>query len=339
MNILRGIVARLSIGLVVLAAIGIGYQQWGERRDAKLHPMPGVLVDVGDHRLHIRFIGRGYPTVLMMAGAGSPSVNSYDLQNEIAAFTRVCSYDRAGLGWSDAPTQTMSLSATVEDLNTLLARSGEKGPFVLVPESFGGMVALTFVEKHPDAIVGIVAVDASEPQSWYQVSGPMRTGAKARNIVWQAGWRVGLIRLLFDSQAPPWVAGFSPLVRKQFKAVWTRPMASFANDWIDAYDQTSIGKLPPAPAGLLGERPLIVISHGRATGFLTPEFEAAWPKAQAKWLALSNQSERLVASENGHMIAQENPYLVATAVARVVARIRNPSGSLITKPRWPRYPP
>ena len=305
-----------------MAIIGIGYQQYGEWRDARTFPMPGRLIGVGDHRLHIWCIGTGSPTVLMLAGAGGPSVSSFDLQMAISKTTRVCSYDRAGLGWSDPPKQPKGLPQIITDLQRLLSLSGEKGPYVLVPESFGGIVALTLASRAPDQVAGIVAVDASEPESWHRLSGPMRASGKMRDTIYQVGWRVGLVRILIDSQAPTWVADLSPNVRRQFTAVWSRPMANFANDWVDAYEQTSIADLPKSTPGLLNDKPLIVISHGRNSGFLSNEFEASWPQAQEKWTKLSTNSDHLIAKDNGHMIAQENPQMVADAVAKVVTDLR-----------------
>ena len=313
---------RLGLGFLLLAMIGIGYQQWGEWRDARAFPMPGRLIDVGDHRLHIWCIGQGSPTILMLAGGGSPSVNSYDLQAQLATTSRVCSYDRAGLGWSDPPKQAMGLPRIVADLDKLLSRSGEKGPYLLVPESFGGMVALTMATRMPDQVAGIVAVDPSEPDSWHRLSGAMCAPGKMRDHLWQIAWRVGLVRALFDSRAPAWVANMSPRVRGQFAAIWSRPMASFANDWIDAYEQTPPSDLPKTLPGLLGDKPLIVISHGRSGDYLSKEFEQSWPQAQEAWTRLSTRGDHLIARDNGHPIAQENPRLVADAVARVVADLR-----------------
>lgn len=176
---------RFGFGFMILAIIGIGYQQWGEWRDARKFPMPGRLINVGGHRLHIWCVGQGSPTILMLAGSGTPSVASYPLQIQLAATSRTCSYDRTGLGWSDPPMQAMGLRGIVDDLETLLSKSGEKGPYLLVPESFGGIIALATASRKPQQVVGIVAVDASEPNSWYRVSGPMRGSTGARDLAWQ----------------------------------------------------------------------------------------------------------------------------------------------------------
>lgn len=174
--------ARLALGLGILAALGFGYQQWGERRDARAYPMPGRLVNVGDHRLHIWCIGRGAPTLLMLSGSGAPTVSSAELQVRLAKISRVCSYDRAGLGWSDPPRRPMSLAATLADLDGLLAKSGERGPFVLVPESFGGLIAV-ITHGQPSDFLG-AGFEATWPQAqrrWTRLSSRAVQVIAARN--------------------------------------------------------------------------------------------------------------------------------------------------------------
>lgn len=313
---------RFCIGLVFLTFVGIGFQQWGEWRDKRAFPMPGKLVDVGGRRLHMWCIGQGSPTVLMLSGGGTPSVSSYDLQTRLSKTSRVCNYDRAGLGWSDPPTSPMGMAEINTDLETLLTHVGENGPFILVPESFGGMVALNMATRTPSQVAGIVAVDPTEPDLWYRVSGPTRASFRRSDVLWQVGWRVGVIRLLFPSQAPEWVDTMPSELRGQFTAIWSRPMASFTNEWIDVYEQTPPHELPVATPGLLGDKPLIVISHGRIDEWFGKEFEQGWPQAQRIWTKLSTRSEHMIASKNGHPIAQENPLLVADAVVKMAAGLR-----------------
>lgn len=129
--------------------------------------------------------------------------------------------------------------------------------------------------------------------------------------MYQFGWRVGLVRLLLNSQAPGWAAKISPAHRGQFDAVWSRPMANFSHDWIDAYEQTPLSDVPLARPGLLGNQPLIVISHGVNSDYLGESFQQTWPEAQAQWTALSRSGVNRIATGNTHMIAQENPALVA----------------------------
>jgi pimeloyl-ACP methyl ester carboxylesterase len=325
---------RATLLLAATAMLGFLYQQWGQARDAKRFPAPGALISVGDHRLHLWCVGKGSPTVVLLSGGGTPAVTMYDAQTRIGTFTRVCSYDRAGLGWSDPPTKPMSLPDMVDDLDALLLNGHVDGPFVLVPESFGGMVALAYAKRNPTKIAGAVLVDASEPDLWFRVSPKSHGAIKRNDLLWQVGWRLGIIRAALPFASPDWVANLSPKLKGEFETVWSRPMASFANDAIDAFQQTKISQRPSATPGLLGKSPIIVLRHGKSGGMGADEdFEKEWPAAQAKLAALSSESRLIVAQENGHPIAEENPQLVADTVSDIVSKVRGQKDVDIGKAR------
>jgi pimeloyl-ACP methyl ester carboxylesterase len=313
----------IAILLAATAVIGFLYQQWGQAHDAKRFPAPGALISVGEHRLHLWCVGKGSPTVLMLSGGGTPAVTMYDAQTRIGIFTRVCSYDRAGLGWSDPPTKPMSLTDMVDDLDALLLNANIEGPFVIVPESFGGMVALAYATRNPTKIAGAVFVDASEPDLWFRVSAKSHGAMKRNEMLWQVGWRLGIIRAALPFATPDWVATLSPKLKGEFEAVWSRPMASFANDAIDAFQQTKMSERPSATPGLLGKSPIIVLRHGKSGGMgVEEDFEKEWPAAQAKLAKLSTDSRLIMAQENHHPIAEENPQLVTEAVRDIVSKAR-----------------
>ncbi|HEX5705980.1 MAG TPA: alpha/beta hydrolase, partial [Pyrinomonadaceae bacterium] len=102
------------------------------------------MVDVGGCRLFVRCAGEGAPTVVMEAGLASPSTDWDKVAPEVSRTTRVCTYDRAGAGRSDAPAKPRAPLKVVEDLRALLARRGERPPFVLVGHSFGGLFAALY---------------------------------------------------------------------------------------------------------------------------------------------------------------------------------------------------
>lgn len=316
-------IRRSGLLLLGLTLAGVGYQQWGEARDARRFPAPGMLVSVGDHRLHIWCVGTGQPTVMMISGDGTPSVTLYAAQTMIARFTRVCSYDRAGLGWSDRQTRAMSLDDKVEDLSRLVSAKAN-GPLVLVPESGGNLIALGYAARAPGRVVGAVFVDASEPNLWFRGTPSVLPSLRRQDLFWQTGWRLGIIRVALPFAVPAWVNQLPPKLRGQFDAVWSKPMPSYARDGIDTWEQTKVEDRPTARAGLLGDRPIIVIRHGLSGGpEIPPEFETEWPAAQAKLARLSSNSRLIVATKNHHPIAEENPQLVVGAVRQVVTAARN----------------
>ncbi len=154
-------------GLTLLGAVlGVVYQALGTRRDARVYPPPGRLVDVGSHRLHLLELGRGSPTILLEAGLMSTVLSWTDLQRCLAGSFRVVSYDRAGLGWSDLGPMPRTADRIVGELHSLLERAGISPPYVLVGHSFGGLTMPLFAARFPDEVAGMVLVDPVAPVEW-----------------------------------------------------------------------------------------------------------------------------------------------------------------------------
>jgi pimeloyl-ACP methyl ester carboxylesterase len=127
--------------------------------DVRRFPPPGKLIAVDGHQMHLNCTGAGGSTVVMDAGLGGWSLDWSTVQPEIAQFTRVCSYDRAGLGWSEPGVASGDAQHAVDELHTLLATSGEEGPFVLVGHSNGGLRAALYAHAYPQEVAGVVLVD------------------------------------------------------------------------------------------------------------------------------------------------------------------------------------
>ena len=122
-------------------------------------PPIGRLVKVNGRNLHFNCTGRGSPTVILEAGASSFALDWALVQPEIARSQRVCSYDRAGSGWSDPRPDVETPARVVDDLQAGLSAAGEKPPFVLVGASMGGIYVRLFQLDHPKDVVGLVFVD------------------------------------------------------------------------------------------------------------------------------------------------------------------------------------
>ena len=149
--------------VLALASIGGGYQTLGEAADAKAYPMPGQLIDVGGHRLHLRCTGSGTPTVVLEPGAGGMSSSLGWIAPVVARDTRVCVYDRAGRGWSEPASSAQDGAQIATDLHTLLRRGRVRGPYVLAGHSFGGLYVLAFAARYPEEVAGMVLVDSTAP--------------------------------------------------------------------------------------------------------------------------------------------------------------------------------
>src|SRR5581483_7569321 len=157
-----------AVALVVLVlVVGALYQWIGYRSDAKRFPEQGRLVDAGGLRLNIDCSGTRKaraPAVILESGAGVPAIGWDFVQPKIAEFAYVCSYDRAGYGWSDPPVNPDRSSAEVsKELHTLLQNAGVQPPYILVGHSLGGLNIRVFNGMYPNEVAGAVFVDSSHP--------------------------------------------------------------------------------------------------------------------------------------------------------------------------------
>ena len=152
------------LAVLVVASIGGGFQTVSETLDARAYPPPGQLVDVGGRKLHLHCTGSGSPTVVLEPGHGGSSSELGWIAPAIARDSRVCVYDRAGRGWSDAAEGPQDAVQIATDLNTLLDRAHVPGPYVLAGHSFGGLYTLTFAARYPDRVAGMVLLDSTAPR-------------------------------------------------------------------------------------------------------------------------------------------------------------------------------
>ena len=174
----RGIMRRiwrpllgLVVALLVLAVAGAIYQAIATERAERAYPPPGEMVDVGGYSLHINCVGQGSPTVVLDAGSGEMSAQWVRVQQEVSNTTRVCAYDRAGMGWSEIGPEPRDARQIFSELHTLLSKAGIEGPYVLVGHSFGGMYMQTYAARYPDEVAGVALVDSStDPDQFSQRS-------------------------------------------------------------------------------------------------------------------------------------------------------------------------
>jgi pimeloyl-ACP methyl ester carboxylesterase len=294
-----------SAGLVLVILLSGAIYQWvTTRRDLARRPPPGQLIDIGGHRLHLWCSGSGSPTVVLESGLGGSSVGWGFVQPEVARFTRACSYDRAGLGYSDAGPFPRTTERIVQELGLLLDRGGLTAPMVLVGASLGGFSARVFASAHPDRVAGLVLVDASHEDQQLDVP------AIAPVVPLLAS--TGILRLLRISFAgdperlPPAVREFARAT--QFR---TTTYIAAASEVMSARKSAEQVRATRRMLSI----PLVVVTAGRGNS-------GRWKELQLDQLRLSASSCQVIAEHSGHAVPIGEPDVVIRAVRIVVGAVR-----------------
>ncbi len=172
------------------------------------YPPPGRLIDVDGYRLHLDCRGQGTPTVVLESGLGTTWVDWRLVEPAIAAFARVCQYERAGYGWSDPGPRPRTATRMAEELGRLLDRSGEPAPYLVIGHSFGALVARLFAARFPERVAGLLLLDPAPPDPE-----PIPDPAPRR-----LGLGTGRLRSLWRGPAglPEELRGASPAVRLRY---------------------------------------------------------------------------------------------------------------------------
>jgi pimeloyl-ACP methyl ester carboxylesterase len=306
------VIALLSC--VALLTAGYIYEKVAEWRDKKVHPAPGRIVAVGAHNLHVLYKASVAPTVVIEQGAGEPSRLWWPVQDKIAEFASVCTYDRAGYGWSEPVAAGRTITERAEDLHTLLSNAGIPGPYILVAHSYGGFIVRCFARNHPDQTAGLVLVDTPEETAFFR--------REVLNFYFRLRFMNAAVKLVARFGVLRLLGHFFPLDHGGFSFV--RPAEySAAGD-----DLASLQLVEPAMGdfggvGGLGDLPLAVITHGQP--FPGPFFilEKGWSEGQTRLAALSTNSLLIRANNSNHMIQIDEPGLVVDAIRRVHTAARN----------------
>jgi len=280
-----------------------------------IKPAPtGELVGIGGRRLHIDCKGDAEgPAVIFEAGLSQFTAHSGygKAQDLIAPFARVCTYDRAGFGWSDPAAGTRTQQDMVEDLHKLLAAKRLKGPFVLVGHSMGGLYARLYAKRYPADVAAIVLVDAT-PEAYLYAPGAaeVRKGlvAKIAEGLNAKGVKEGVPMVPMERGTPDEVAmAFTPQIFRTMKQEY------------EAIDLVPEALREPNGYGTLGDKPLGVIRRDIADPPVAAD--EGWAELQQGLAALSTRGFLVVAEKSGHAIPYENPQVVADTVRRVLSEV------------------
>lgn len=296
----------LLVGLMIVGAV---YESLAEAADARAFPPPGQMVDVGGYRLHIHCTGSGSPAVVIDAGWGGWSDSWAPVQEGVQKSTQVCTYDRAGMGYSEAGPYPRDAAQYAKELHTLLHKAGIPAPYLLAGHSMGGLTVRVFAHAYPSEVAGVVLIDSMSPA----MSTETPQERAARSASQQSGGpaipallaRIGLFRLLEAGKSDASTA--HSVTPRSMQAVYDEGKGMGAS-----FDEAAAVKT-------FGDLPLIVLSRGL-------DDQPGWQGWQADLLHLSSNSRQSFAEKSDHNIDRNQPQAAVDAILMMVGQVRGTSG-------------
>jgi pimeloyl-ACP methyl ester carboxylesterase len=302
---------------------------------------PGRMIDIGGgRRLHLNCQGTGSPTVILEAGIAASSLSWLHVQPRVAAFTRVCSYDRAGLAWSDAARGPVTAARCAADLHALLAAAAIPGPYVFVSHSYGAFVLQAYAGARPQNVAGLILVDPIYPTEWLNLTRKERWRLKGGVFLSRVGQlfaAAGVVRAclallargstgvpkrmarMFGSEAARVLNRLLGEVRKLPPESWP----AVRSHWSQAKCFSSMARhlsglrasaVEVAACEISRDVPVVVISAASQS--------EAYREEQARIAARSTRGRQVLAAGSGHWVHLDEPDLVVEAVRNLVTEYR-----------------
>lgn len=319
-------------GLVGLAFVlmisGWVYERWARAKALREHPAPGRLVAVDGAQLHLDCRGTGSPTVVLESGMDPFGSISWSLQHDkLAAVTRTCAYDRAGIAWSQIGPNPRTGGQIASELRALLRGGGESGPFVVVGHSMGGLYARIFTGAYRDEVAGLVLIESSHPEQFERmtISGGFRP--PPRLLIRAATLLRGLGVMRFVMPGELDLKSIPESRSRALKAVSASSIATVLSEFGEI--RTSFEQASQVDS--LGAMPLLVVAIGEAPDAARiPGIDQAqanaghaqWVELQSELAELSSVGELIEVPDPMHYLQFSQPDAVVDAIASMVERVR-----------------
>lgn len=325
---------RVVLALVILvcaaAAVSTTYHAAALRYYRSVYRAPGRIYNVNGYGMHLYCTGSGSPTILLDAGLGNDSLDWDHVQPALSKTTRVCSYDRAGSGWSEPQPGTRDADQITSQLHALLQQAGVTGPLVLMGHSMGGIYIRDYASRYPQEIVGLIFVEAGTPLLEARESVELRAASNIsmfQYYFYQADSTLGIERLTGGcSYAPGAGDEYFERVRAEDECgKLLEPLMREYQNIKQSGDET-------VHTGPYGDLPVLIFSRDlqipQGPGLppkLETEIKAVWDQAQEELKALSSHSRRIIAKGSGHHIPRDRADLINREVPLFIEQIRSGS--------------
>src|SRR5215217_1063050 len=309
----RGLLWTIA-GLLALAVLGTIYQAIATKIDQRSYSPPGELVDVGGHSLHIDCLGEGSPTVILEAANLGMSAHWIWVQQQLAQTTRVCVYDRSGLGWSERGPKPQDAKQISTELHTLLTNADTEGPYVLVGHSYGGLYTQMYAVRYSQEVAGVVLVDSSHPEQFIRSpeGRAMYEQANRLGAVLPVLTRIGVIRLTNYFPAHPALPSQQRAQIEAFNSS-TQQVSTTAEEFRATPETAAQVRSTQS----LGDKPLAVVSAG--------EQPPGWLEMQDELATLSTNSIHRVVDGATHvslLYDEGDAQVTSAAIDQVVVAVR-----------------
>ena len=307
-----------------------------------IYARPGQLVSAQGTRLNFYCMGRGSPTVVFDSGWGDWAPVWMLVQPEVAKWTRACSYDRAGAGFSDPGQMPRTSVQIAAELRSALHHAGIQGPYILVGNAFGGDNVRTFAARYPAELAGLLLVEADIVSSPEERRGHAKLIASMRECRDAIAAGKPLPQLPTNPGSPARSCAQQFFFRGLPEAMWSpqlnAKLLELVQTKVAMYDSyiSEMEQMPVDEAYLeqhsrsLGSRPIRVLSTGnhgvhsfdpsRPPDPEQQKYEKEVARQQAKWLELSSNARQLFTDKSSEYIPFDQPSFVVDAIREVYAQ-------------------
>jgi pimeloyl-ACP methyl ester carboxylesterase len=327
----RRITERVLLSLVILVCVLLAgctaYNAVALRYYRAIYPAPGKIYRVDGHDMHLYCTGEGSPTLVLEAGGGNDSLAWAKVQPELSKTTRVCSYDRAGMGWSTPGPDPRDADNIASELHALLQQAGVSGPIVLMGHSMAGIYVRAYATHYPQDLVGLIFVEGASPLQEDHGSAELRATlpSKSQYYSYVAANAVGMQRLTGDCSADSRFDGQFAKMKGQLDC------GTLLSEIWREYTTSHRSGEETINTGPYGDLRVLIFSRDpqldRQAPNLPPklalEMSVVWNQDQEDLKRLSTRSRRIIAKGSGHHLPIDRADLISREVRIFIQQIRN----------------
>jgi len=319
----------MAIALLVLLICGFGfaYNALSIRHYRQLAGVPGKLYDVGGYAMHLYCTGEGSPTIVLSAGLGDDFTGWARVQPALSRETRVCSYDRAGFGWSESRPGVQDADAISSQLHELMNAAAIQRPFILVGHSISGIYLRSYAAHYLDDLAGLIFIDGATPlqddrlpKALVKIEVEQRRQMPRQKLLTMLGWH----RLQgICADVPPGFEAYSAWIKadncisSQVDAVENELDAERAS----GEETIHAGPFGSLPILILSRDPTVLSSNWPAN--VAKDNSIIWNQMQEEAKRLSSQSKRIIAKGSDHYIHNDRTDLVNQEIGSFLVMVRN----------------